>query len=157
MKLWLSLLLTSLAVALRAEDAKPAPPPQSPAPETTPAEPPDWRMLSARGLKTEVQNRLYASKFKELDAMIEEINWKQMRFLDGGWKLQTFLDSVSLPRGKSDSEGWKETLRAPKGLGPEIRDNLHRERGRAHEVELRVFHPDRSALQGRDGRTMERI
>ena len=97
MKLWFSLLLTSLTVALHAQDAAPAP-----------AEPSPWRMLSAKGLKENVQDLLYTSKFDKLDAMIVEIDEKQLRFLDGDWKLLTFMDAVSYPRKKEDTEAWKE-------------------------------------------------
>jgi len=107
MKLWFLLLIPSLAVALRAEEATPAPQPDSPAPETAPAEAAPWPMLSAKGLKQNVQSLLYASKFAELDAMIAEINEKQLRFLDGDWKLLTFMDAASYPRDKDDTAGWK--------------------------------------------------
>jgi hypothetical protein len=101
--MWLMLLITSLASALCAEDTTIAPPRG-----TTPAEATPWQMLSAKGLKGHVQDLLYTSQFKDLDSMITEINDQQLRFLDGDWKLLTFMDAVSYPREKDDTAGWKE-------------------------------------------------
>jgi hypothetical protein len=107
MKLWLPLLIIATAVAVHAEDAKPAPPPEPPAPGAVPVEQPTWQLLSAKKLKEHVRDMLYDSKFEELDAMIAEINDKQLRFLNGDWKLLTFMDAVSYPRKDSDTEDWK--------------------------------------------------
>jgi hypothetical protein len=108
MKWQLPLLIIPFAVALHAQEGKPTAPPGAAAPETAPAEAPTWRMLSAKGLKENVQALLYKSEFKELDTMIAEIDGKGMRFLDGSWKLTTFLDGVSQPRGKTEPNDWKE-------------------------------------------------
>ena len=107
MKMWLPLLITATAVAVRAEDAKPTAPPESPPPEAAPAMPPTWQLLSATKLNEYVRDTLYASRFEELDSMIAAINDQQLRFLNGDWKLLTFMDAVSYPRKDSDSEDWK--------------------------------------------------
>jgi hypothetical protein len=76
------------------------------APSATPALA-DWRRLSTADFEKVVKGLLYASKFDELDAMVAELNEKQLRSVNGVWRLPPFFNATGYPEHPNDPEGWK--------------------------------------------------